>query len=127
MSIRRDGGMLRTIFFIAAAALAGDQAIHAQQGGNPAAADPPPKAMAAFDAATHSPRGSASLGMPAENMPAKLATITMLANAAIPSRVARDTDKRRRVAEQIRGSRAEEETELWLRRLRDEAYVEYKL
>jgi len=38
-----------------------------------------------------------------------------------------DTEKRRRVAEQIRASRAEEETELWLRRLRDDAYVEYKL
>jgi len=38
-----------------------------------------------------------------------------------------DTEKRRRAAEQIRESRAEEETELWLRRLRDEAYVEYKL
>jgi peptidyl-prolyl cis-trans isomerase SurA len=38
-----------------------------------------------------------------------------------------DELKRRRVAEQIRASRADEETELWLRRLRDEAYVEYKL
>jgi peptidyl-prolyl cis-trans isomerase SurA len=35
--------------------------------------------------------------------------------------------KRRRVAEEIRNSRVDEETELWLRRLRDEAYVEYKL
>ena len=35
--------------------------------------------------------------------------------------------KRRRVAEEIRNSRLDEETELWLRRLRDEAYVEYKL
>jgi peptidyl-prolyl cis-trans isomerase SurA len=38
-----------------------------------------------------------------------------------------DELKRRRVAEQIRASRADEETELWLRRLRDEAYVENKL
>jgi peptidyl-prolyl cis-trans isomerase SurA len=38
-----------------------------------------------------------------------------------------DELKRRRVAEQIRASRADEETELWLRRLRDEAFVEYKL
>jgi peptidyl-prolyl cis-trans isomerase SurA len=38
-----------------------------------------------------------------------------------------DTRKRQQVAEQIRTARAEEETELWLRRLRDEAYVEYKL
>lgn len=38
-----------------------------------------------------------------------------------------DELKRRRVAEEIRASRADEETELWLRRLRDEAYVEYKL
>lgn len=38
-----------------------------------------------------------------------------------------DTAKRRQVAEAIRNSRADEETELWLRRLRDEAYVEYKL
>ncbi len=35
--------------------------------------------------------------------------------------------RRRRAAEQIRASKADEETELWLRRLRDEAYVEYKL
>jgi peptidyl-prolyl cis-trans isomerase SurA len=40
---------------------------------------------------------------------------------------ATDTRKRQQVAEQIRGARADEETELWLRRLRDEAYVEYKL
>jgi peptidyl-prolyl cis-trans isomerase SurA len=38
-----------------------------------------------------------------------------------------DTNKRRQVADAIRNSRADEETELWLRRLRDEAYVEYKL
>ena len=38
-----------------------------------------------------------------------------------------DVSKRRQVAEAIRNSRADEETELWLRRLRDEAYVEYKL
>ena len=35
--------------------------------------------------------------------------------------------RRRRAAEEIRASKADEETELWLRRLRDEAYVEYKL
>jgi hypothetical protein len=28
--------------------------------------------------------------------------------------------------QQLRESRAEEETEIWLRRLRDEAYVEYR-
>ncbi len=35
--------------------------------------------------------------------------------------------RRQRAFAAIRESRAEEETELWLRRLRDEAYVEYKL
>jgi peptidyl-prolyl cis-trans isomerase SurA len=35
--------------------------------------------------------------------------------------------KRRRAAEAIRESRVDEATELWMRRLRDEAYVEYKL
>jgi peptidyl-prolyl cis-trans isomerase SurA len=34
--------------------------------------------------------------------------------------------KRRRAMEAIRASKADEETELWLRRLRDDAYVEYK-
>jgi len=38
-----------------------------------------------------------------------------------------DARKRQQVMEQIRAARADEETELWLRRLRDEAYVEYKL
>ena len=38
-----------------------------------------------------------------------------------------DELKRRRAAEAIRNGRADEETELWMRRLRDEAYVEYKL
>jgi peptidyl-prolyl cis-trans isomerase SurA len=38
-----------------------------------------------------------------------------------------DELKRRHAAEAIRASRADEETELWMRRLRDEAYVEYKL
>ena len=38
-----------------------------------------------------------------------------------------DELKRKRVAEEIRASKADEETELWLRRLRDEAFVEYKL
>jgi peptidyl-prolyl cis-trans isomerase SurA len=37
-----------------------------------------------------------------------------------------DELKRRRAAEAIRGSRVDEATELWMRRLRDEAYVEYK-
>lgn len=37
-----------------------------------------------------------------------------------------DEIRRRRAAEEIRASKADEETELWLRRLRDEAYVEYK-
>jgi len=38
-----------------------------------------------------------------------------------------DELKRRSAAEAIRASRADEETELWMRRLRDDAYVEYKL
>jgi peptidyl-prolyl cis-trans isomerase SurA len=38
-----------------------------------------------------------------------------------------DELKRRNAAEAIRASKADEETELWLRRLRDEAYVETKL
>ena len=50
MSIRRDGWAMRTILFIAVTALAGVQALHAQQGGNPGAADPPRKGIAAFDA-----------------------------------------------------------------------------
>ena len=37
-----------------------------------------------------------------------------------------DDIKRRQAAEAIRASKADEETELWLRRMRDEAYVEYK-
>jgi peptidyl-prolyl cis-trans isomerase SurA len=39
---------------------------------------------------------------------------------------ATDEVKRRKALEAIRASKADEETELWLRRLRDEAYVEYK-
>jgi peptidyl-prolyl cis-trans isomerase SurA len=35
--------------------------------------------------------------------------------------------KRQRAFAQLRESKADEETELWLRRLRDEAYVEYKM
>jgi peptidyl-prolyl cis-trans isomerase SurA len=38
-----------------------------------------------------------------------------------------DELKRRHAAEAIRESRLDEATELWMRRLRDEAYVEYKL
>jgi peptidyl-prolyl cis-trans isomerase SurA len=38
-----------------------------------------------------------------------------------------DEIRRREAAEAIRASHADEETELWMRRLRDEAYVEYKL
>jgi peptidyl-prolyl cis-trans isomerase SurA len=38
-----------------------------------------------------------------------------------------DELKRRQAQEAIRASKADEETELWLRRLRDEAYVETKL
>jgi peptidyl-prolyl cis-trans isomerase SurA len=34
--------------------------------------------------------------------------------------------KRRQAMEAIRASKADEETELWLRHMRDEAYVEYK-
>jgi peptidyl-prolyl cis-trans isomerase SurA len=37
-----------------------------------------------------------------------------------------DELKRRQAIEAIRASKSDEETELWLRRLRDEAYVEYK-
>jgi peptidyl-prolyl cis-trans isomerase SurA len=37
-----------------------------------------------------------------------------------------DEMKRRRAMEAIRASKADEETEIWLRRLRDEAYVEFK-
>ncbi|HXZ58606.1 MAG TPA: peptidylprolyl isomerase [Steroidobacteraceae bacterium] len=37
-----------------------------------------------------------------------------------------DEVKRRKAMESIRASKADEETEIWLRRLRDEAYVEYK-
>ena len=35
--------------------------------------------------------------------------------------------KRQRAFVALRESKAEEETELWLRRLRDEAFVEYKM
>ena len=35
-------------------------------------------------------------------------------------------ERRRRAYEQIRASKADEETELWLRRLRDEAFVDYR-
>ncbi len=35
--------------------------------------------------------------------------------------------KREHAAEEVRASKAEEQTELWLRRLRDEAYVQYKM
>jgi peptidyl-prolyl cis-trans isomerase SurA len=38
-----------------------------------------------------------------------------------------DELKRRHAAEEIRASKADEETELWLRRLRDEAYVELRV
>jgi len=38
-----------------------------------------------------------------------------------------DELRRRQAIESIRNSKADEETELWLRRLRDEAYVDYKL
>ncbi len=38
-----------------------------------------------------------------------------------------DELKRKHAADEIRASKADEETELWLRRLRDEAYVDYKL
>jgi len=36
-------------------------------------------------------------------------------------------EKRHRAYDQIRASKADEETELWLRRLRDEAYVDYRM
>ncbi|MCX7058348.1 MAG: peptidylprolyl isomerase, partial [Proteobacteria bacterium] len=35
-------------------------------------------------------------------------------------------ERRRRAFEQIRSSKLDEETELWLRRMRDEAYVDYR-
>jgi len=38
-----------------------------------------------------------------------------------------DDQRRQRAFAALRESKADEETELWLRRLRDEAYVEYKL
>ena len=40
-----------------------------------------------------------------------------------------DTEKfnRNRARQDLRQRKIEEETELWLRRLRDEAYVEYRL
>jgi len=38
-----------------------------------------------------------------------------------------DELRRQRAFVQLRESKAEEETELWLRRLRDEAYVELKM
>jgi peptidyl-prolyl cis-trans isomerase SurA len=37
-----------------------------------------------------------------------------------------DEVRRHEAAEAIRASKADEETELWLRRLRDEAFVEFK-
>jgi peptidyl-prolyl cis-trans isomerase SurA len=37
-----------------------------------------------------------------------------------------DELRRRQAMEAIRASKADEETELWLRRMRDEAFVEYK-
>lgn len=50
MSNRCESWMLRAILLVATMALAGVQATQAQQGGNPAAADPPPKALAAVGA-----------------------------------------------------------------------------
>jgi peptidyl-prolyl cis-trans isomerase SurA len=38
-----------------------------------------------------------------------------------------DELKRKHALDAIRASKADEETELWMRRLRDEAYVEYKM
>jgi peptidyl-prolyl cis-trans isomerase SurA len=38
-----------------------------------------------------------------------------------------DELKRKHAADEIRASKADEETELWLRRLRDESYVDYKM
>jgi peptidyl-prolyl cis-trans isomerase SurA len=35
-------------------------------------------------------------------------------------------ERRRRAFEQIRASKLDEETEIWLRRLRDEAFVDYR-
>ncbi len=38
-----------------------------------------------------------------------------------------DELKREHAAQEIRASKADEQTELWQQRLRDEAYVEYKM
>ena len=38
-----------------------------------------------------------------------------------------DELKRKHAVDEIRASKADEETELWLRRMRDEAYVEYRV
>jgi hypothetical protein len=35
--------------------------------------------------------------------------------------------RRQQAFEALRASKADEETELWLRRLRDEAFIEYKM
>lgn len=40
---------------------------------------------------------------------------------------ATDDMRRQQAFAQIREAKAEEETELWLRRLRDEAFVEYRM
>ena len=40
---------------------------------------------------------------------------------------ATDDVRRQRAFAELRESKAEEETELWLRRLRDEAFVEYRM
>ena len=38
-----------------------------------------------------------------------------------------DELKRKHAVDEIRASKADEETELWLRRMRDEAFVEYRI
>jgi peptidyl-prolyl cis-trans isomerase SurA len=38
-----------------------------------------------------------------------------------------DEVRRQQAFEALRASKADEETELWLRRLRDEAFIEYKM
>ena len=68
----------------------------------------------------------AKLLAPVDLQCVKAAGVTFAVSAierVIEERARGDSDK----AEAIRASHADEETELWMRRLRDEAYVEYKL
>ena len=58
--------------------------------------------------------------------------VLQILDRAVDGALAREFDntdelKRRHAVEEIRASKADEETELWLRRLRDEAYVELRV